>query len=140
MQNLTKSYTMMDATIEITMIFLWAFVLWMMLGWLLKPSYKKPQKVATTKTPEETWPDDFKLIEGIGPAIEKLLQKQGISRYEDIVQADVEWLEEILANAGSRYSIHSPSTWPDQAKLAYEKKWRELEEYQEILNAGKKKK
>jgi hypothetical protein len=33
--------------------------------------------------------------------------------------------------------MHNPVTWPDQAKLAMQKKWTELEEYQDILNKAK---
>ena len=44
----------------------------------------------------------------------------------------------VLENAGSRYRIHDPSTWPEQAGLAHEGKWQELDEYQKFLNAGKR--
>ncbi len=90
--------------------------------------------MATTKPKK----DDLQIIEGIGPKIETLLNKHGVSTYQDVIDANVSGLEEILAAGGRRYQVHTPTTWPDQAKLAQEGKWTELEEYQEILNAGRK--
>ncbi|MCD5375176.1 50S ribosomal protein L27, partial [Candidatus Gracilibacteria bacterium] len=81
--------------------------------------------------------NDLQLIEGIGPAIEKLLNKHDINSYVDIIAAGVSGLEEILEAGGSRFKIHVPTTWPDQARLANNQKWSELEEYQDILKAGK---
>jgi hypothetical protein len=37
-------------------------------------------------------------------------------------------LKGILEEAGSRYKMHDPTTWPQQAKLAEEGKWDELKE------------
>jgi hypothetical protein len=32
----------------------------------------------------------------------------------------------LLIYGGVSYKIHDPSTWPEQAGLAFEKKWNEL--------------
>ncbi len=136
------NYTIADASMEIFIIFLGAFVLGIMLGWLLKPSTKGAvvaawyaNTSAAKKTKKQK--DDFKIIEWIGPKIEELLHKNGVKTYQDLVKTDVLGIEEILENAGSKFKMHNPSTWPDQARLASEGKWSELEEYQEILNGGK---
>lgn len=84
--------------------------------------------------------DDLQLIEWIGPALEKILQQNGVHTYKDIIDLDISWLESLLESLGGRYSSYNPTTWPDQANLAYRKKWSELEEYQEILKASNKKK
>ena len=47
-----------------------------------KKSYTK-KKIVIAK-------DDLQLIEGVGPAIEKLFHKHGIMSFKDIVKADVE--------------------------------------------------
>jgi nucleotidyltransferase/DNA polymerase involved in DNA repair len=138
-QNVSQSYTLADASSEIALMLLWAFILGMMLWWLLKPSDSNSyEEEIIEKSPMKDWKeDDLQLIEGVGPAIEKLLKKHGIQNFEDMVNADVSGLEEILEEGWSRFKKHVPTTWPDQARLADKGKWSELEEYQDILNAGK---
>jgi len=94
-QNITTSYSGSDATIEITIMLLGAFI---------------------------------------------LLYKYGVRSYSDMVEEGATGLEEILESWGAKYKIHNPSTWPDQAQLAHDGKWSELEEYQEILKGWVKKK
>ncbi len=81
--------------------------------------------------------DDLKKIEGIGPKIEQLLKDAGIQSYAQLAGASVDKLKDILGKAGSRYQVHDPSTWPKQAQLAAEGKWKELEEYQSVLSGGR---
>jgi len=149
-QNITQTYTFADASMEIAIMLLWAFVLGFLLAWLIKPSKqytkiitaskaKKPIKQQAVPKGVKAQKDDLQLIEGIGPKIEKHLQKHGIQNFTSLIQVDVEGLEDILAEWWSRLAMHSPTTWPDQARLANDGKWKELEEYQEILNAGRKK-
>ena len=148
-QNI-QNYNLMDASMDIFTIFIGAFVLGMVLGWLLKPSCKQKdisnnlieidtawniEEQKTSKNIEE----DFTIIEWIGPKIDTLLKKSWFITLADISKADVLELEEILIEWGSRFASHNPATWPDQARLAHEGKWSELEEYQEILNGWKKK-
>jgi len=125
-----------SASIEIIIILLWAFVLWAMFHWSL--------------TPKSTWasiieegddePDDLQLIEWIWPMLEKYLNKSDIYSYRDLLTYDASGLRELLEKWWARYASHNPATWPDQARLAHDKKWSELEEYQEILGSIKKKK
>ncbi len=82
--------------------------------------------------------DDLKKIEGIGPKISQLLMAAGIHTFEDLSKAEVEKLNEILAEAGSRYRMHDPTTWPEQAALAAAGKWDELQVLQDELKGGKK--
>jgi len=81
--------------------------------------------------------DDLKAIEGIGPKIEKLLHAAGIKTWEQLAATPVSKLQEILNNAGKRYALADPSTWPKQAKLAAEGRFAELEEYQDYLKGGR---
>jgi large subunit ribosomal protein L27 len=91
-------------------------------------------KKATTKKPKL---DDLKIVEGIGPKIETLLKEGGINTWEELANAEVDRLKEILDAAGPRYQIHDPSTWPAQSKFAAEGKWEELKEYQDMLLGGR---
>ncbi|MBP7821903.1 MAG: hypothetical protein KA010_03190 [Saprospiraceae bacterium] len=82
-------------------------------------------------------PDDLKIVEGIGPKIEQLLNDAGIFTFRQLANTTKEKLRDILDNAGERYRIHDPSTWPKQSELCADAKWEELKEYQDYLIGGK---
>lgn len=81
--------------------------------------------------------DDLKRIEGIGPKIEKMLNDDLIYTWAELAEAPVERLKATLRKGGDRYKMHDPKSWPDQAKLAAEGRWEELEELQDILDGGR---
>lgn len=87
---------------------------------------------------DTTAADDLKKIEGIGPKISELLQNGGIRTFTQLGDASVDRLKEILTEAGSRYKMHDPTTWPEQSKLAASGKWEELKVLQDELQGGKK--
>ena len=93
---------------------------------------KAPAKKADGK------PDDLKKIEGIGPKISELLTKAGVPTFEALANSEVDKIKGILAEAGKRYQMHDPTTWPEQASLAAEGKWEELKTLQDELDGGKK--
>jgi large subunit ribosomal protein L15 len=81
--------------------------------------------------------DDLKLIEGIGPKIADLFISAGIDSFEKLAIATLEDMKSILETGGSRYTMHDPTSWPQQAGLARDGKMEELKELQDRLNAGK---
>jgi len=81
--------------------------------------------------------DDLKVIEGIGPKIEVLLNNSNISTFKKLSKTGIGELKRILKAAGSKYQIHDPSSWPEQAALAATWNWTELEELQEELKGGR---
>lgn len=81
--------------------------------------------------------DDLKRIEGIGPKIEKMLNDELIYTWAELAAAPVDRLKSILRKGGDRYKMHDPKSWPDQAKLAAQGRWKELEELQDILQGGR---
>ncbi|MCC6817177.1 MAG: 30S ribosomal protein S1 [Saprospiraceae bacterium] len=81
--------------------------------------------------------DDLKIIEGIGPKIAELLAAEGIIKFNDLAGAEIDRIKIILENAGSRYKMHDPTTWPQQAALAAEGKMEELKVLQDSLKGGK---
>lgn len=95
------------------------------------------EKPKAVKKKDETAGDDLKKIEGIGPKIAELFNNAGIITFADLADTSVERLNEILEEAGPRYNIHNPKTWPEQAQLASEGKWDELAELQEKLDGGR---
>lgn len=82
-------------------------------------------------------PDDLKVIEGIGPKIEEILNKEGIHTYEQLMETPLLRIASFLKKAGPRYQLHDPSTWPQQAGLAKQQKWEELERLKLKLISGR---
>jgi len=95
-----------------------------------------PKKKASKKSADGK--DDLKKIEGIGPATEKLFNAAGIMTFSDLAGTEVDKLKEILAEAGSRYKLLVPDTWPEQSALAADDKWDELKALQDVLDKGKR--
>jgi large subunit ribosomal protein L27 len=100
-----------------------------------KPAAKKSAKVKVGGKNYKY--DDLKLVEGIGPKIAEIFNEAGITTWEALGNAAVDKLKEILEGAGSRYKMHDPTSWPQQAKLAAEGKFEELEELQDNLKGGR---
>lgn len=82
--------------------------------------------------------DDLTKIEGIGPKIASLLAAEKIITFADLAKAKVTTLKAILEAAGSRYKMHDPATWSEQAKLAAAGEWKKLEALQADLKGGKR--
>ena len=61
---------------------------------------------------------DLKVINGIGPKLEQILNDAGINNYTDLTKASKKDLQNILDQAGPRYRMHNPEDWKAQAKLA----------------------
>lgn len=163
--NISWTSPLIDASFEIGIMLTWAFILWFLFAWILKPQkifvvldalpleeYKKnnnsslitqksPPRVKNTSTEisHDTKPenDNIWLIYGITPKVQKLLSSVGIESFQAIIDADVEGLEKILQEGWVSYKRYNPATWPDQARLALDSHWRELEEYQAILQKKK---
>lgn len=76
-------------------------------------------KGATTK-------NDLKVIDGVGPKLESILNEAGITSYIALAKTSEKKLTKILEEAGPRYRMHNPSDWKAQAKLAAAGKLEEL--------------
>ncbi|CAL2088689.1 hypothetical protein LNI90_03870 [Tenacibaculum dicentrarchi] len=81
--------------------------------------------------------NDLKIVAGINPKIEGLFHAFGIKTWEDLAGTSVEKCQEILKSVGNKYKIQKPKTWPKQAKLANQGKWKELQECQGNLISEK---
>ncbi|WP_394748293.1 hypothetical protein [Spongiimicrobium salis] len=91
-------------------------------------------KAAFGKTIKE---NDLKIVEGIGPKIESLFYNFDIKTWKDLSEVSVAKCQEVLDSGGSRYRIHDPSSWPMQAKMCYQGKWKDLVKWQDKHNSGK---
>ncbi|HHB78357.1 MAG TPA: 50S ribosomal protein L27, partial [Saprospiraceae bacterium] len=109
-----------------------------------EPLFKMPEDetmafdapAPTMETPKGIKFDDLKVIEGIGPKIAEHLINGGIDTWQKLADAPVERLQEILTEAGPRYQMHNPTTWPQQAQLCVDGKWDELNALQDRLDGG----
>ncbi len=81
--------------------------------------------------------DDLKIVEGIGPKIEKMFHAGGIKTWKELSETAVAKCQEILDGGGERYKVHDPASWPMQSKMCYENKWGELVKWQEEHDHGK---
>jgi len=128
--NVTQAYDLTDASLEILIMLLGAFILGWLFHWMFfkatcKPCARRDQK------------DDLTTIEGVGPKIAKLLNGAGIYSFQALSESNVDFLKGVLNAAGPRFKMHEPTTWAKQADLAANEKWQELEEYQDFLQGGK---
>ncbi len=106
-----------------------------------EPTQEEPVEVeekaaAPSKPAKKVKPDDLKIIEGVGPKLESILKEGGITDLKVLSETPVDRLREILEEAGNRYKMFNPTTWPKQAELAAAEKWEELKAYQDGLDGG----
>ncbi|UFH55622.1 50S ribosomal protein L17 [Spirosoma sp. KNUC1025] len=97
-------------------------------------------EVEAAPVSEEVTPaagDDLTKIEGIGPKIAELLNNAGITTFAQLADAQDETVQQALVDAGPRFNVHDATTWNEQAALARDGKWDELNELQERLKGGK---
>lgn len=81
--------------------------------------------------------DDLKMVEGIGPKIAEHLGKHGLKTWGDVASAKPEQLKQVLSEAGDRFQLHDPSSWPKQCRLMVEDRWEELRKYQRKLSSAR---
>ena len=81
--------------------------------------------------------NDLKLIEGIGPKIENLFHNHDINTWLKLADLNVAQCREILMSGGERYRLHDPASWPMQARMAAEGKWKDLARWQDDHKHGK---
>ncbi|GGE26263.1 50S ribosomal protein L17 [Sphingobacterium cellulitidis] len=101
----------------------------------------KKKATTTTESKEakaEKAGDDLTIVEGVGPKIAEVLAAAGIATYADLAKTDAEKVKEILTEAGSNFNTADPTTWAEQAQLAADGKFEELEKLKAELDGGKK--
>ena len=97
-----------------------------------------PAAEATEAKAETAQGDDLTIVEGIGPKIAEVLAAAGIATYAELAKTDAEKVKEILTEAGSNFNTADPTTWAEQAQLAADGKFEELEKLKAELDGGKK--
>jgi predicted flap endonuclease-1-like 5' DNA nuclease len=100
-------------------------------------SEPKP-KTKGKKSTKETVQDDLVKIEGIGPKIAGLLHERGIFTFADLAKAELGVLQNVLAQAGSRFRLADPGTWAEQAQLLADGDTAGFERLTKELKGGKR--
>lgn len=104
-------------------------------------TYEEPKETAlpVDNSQEEVAaaPDNLKKIEGIGPKVEGILNGGGIYTFAQLANAPISRIKELLEAAGPRYKMQVPDSWPEQAGLARDGKWDDLDDLQDRLDGGK---
>lgn len=81
-------------------------------------------------------PDNFEVIEGVGPAIAQALRSNGVSGFGALAGMSVPALQALLDAGGARFRTANPGTWPEQAALAAANRWADLRKLQDELIGG----
>lgn len=130
-----------SAITEVVLMLIGAYLLGYLTKWLLcryEHTAKKPVPPATSRKTLSKKVDDLTVVEGIGPAINKLLHSAGIKTFADLAGSSKSSLKKVLDEAGARFRVHDPSSWPKQARLARDGKTKELDTLKKELTAGRK--
>ena len=118
---------------EILIMLIWAFILgYFFSRYLCNCGEKKMHSMA-----EYTWAkDDIKIIEGIGPSIERILNAAWIWSFTQIAGMDVRELKKILDDAN--FWPNTAETWWEQAWLLRDGKMEEFEKLTDELKGGRR--
>ena len=95
-------------------------------------------KAAPKRRAAVATPDDLVRLEGIGPKIAERLQAAGITSFAELAKTSVARLEAILAEAGPRFRLAAPQTWPEQAALLAAGDEAEFQALTARLTAGRR--
>lgn len=77
--------------------------------------------------------DDLRVIEGIGPKIAELCAGIGVMTWHQLAETDIGTLQAMLDAAGSRFKMHRPASWPEQAALLASGQWEDFVALTETL-------
>jgi predicted flap endonuclease-1-like 5' DNA nuclease len=100
------------------------------------PAELEAIKLASAKPAKPARPDDLKLIEGIGPKMEKALHAGGILTFAQLAQATEEQLRAVIQAAGMSFAP-SLVTWAKQSQYLVDNDMDGFKAYQERLTAGR---
>jgi len=70
--------------------------------------------------------NNLQIIEGIGPKLQEVLNKGGITTWLQLSLSKSDAIRKILVEADSKYKMHNPDSWPEQAAQAAAGKWDDL--------------
>jgi len=153
--ELTQDYNHSDASFEIIIMLLGAFLFGFLLCWLIKKFFSKNTK---SSKPKNTSPlnqvasakkntnhsynipriDDLTKISGIDSNLQDSLRSEGIRTYIDLRDISHAKLKDIIGNKTKKTSgLREVETWPHQASLAAKGEWTRLYDYQSFVQRAR---
>ena len=81
-----------------------------------KTTTKKVTKVTAKPVAKKATKIDLKVINGIGPKMEKVLNTAGFNTYADLATATEAGLKTVLLAENPRYAMYEPKEWIAEAK------------------------
>jgi predicted flap endonuclease-1-like 5' DNA nuclease len=81
-------------------------------------------------------PDDLKVLEGVGPVLEGILNNGGVYTYAQLADMSSDEVKAILEAAGD--IVHDPASWPEQATLLRDGKMDEFKALCDELKGGRR--
>ncbi len=100
----------------------------------------QPEEAATSgplpgveEAQSDVQPDDLTKIEGLAPRW-RTLNESGIFTFTQLAQTEAKRLRAILQDAGPRFRMIGPESWPEQAGLAANGDWDALTKLQDELD------
>lgn len=79
--------------------------------------------------------NDLKMVEGIGPKIESLLNDNGVNTWAELSSTSREKLRNLVDDNG--YAYMAPESWPKQAAMLAAGKWAQLKKWQDEHDGGR---
>jgi predicted flap endonuclease-1-like 5' DNA nuclease len=79
--------------------------------------------------------NDLTLVEGVGPKIAELCVQRGITTWWSLANCDLDLLRKMLAEAGPKFQVQDPTTWPHQARLLANGQWQKFKTLADALRA-----
>ncbi len=128
---------------QIILCLLIAFLFGVLIGWLLKAisckkKFQKPESINTvknvidtpksavrTKSANATNVDNLKEILGVGPVLEKILNKNGIKSFRQVAKLNSSDIAELSTKLGSFKNRIVRDNWVVKAKELHFKKYGE---------------
>ncbi len=104
-----------------------------------KPAAKATENTIPKKYLNKAGEENLTKVEGIGPKICEIFANAGIVTFQNLADAKVETLQGLLKEAGSRYSMANPGTWPEQAALLASGQYEAFEKLCDELDGGVRK-
>jgi hypothetical protein len=137
LQNMEQPPILFTWWEALLVLFLLILLVWILLivQSRMKPEYEFHSEHKHEEEPHHT-SDDLTQIEGIGPKIASLLNKAGITTFQQLAQADTDQLKKLLKEA--KLPFTDPTTWSEQARLAAAGDYEGLKTMIEKLRGGRK--
>jgi predicted flap endonuclease-1-like 5' DNA nuclease len=92
---------------------------------LERAAKRPPPKIREAPTPPRSAKDDLKQIKGIGPAIERLLNRLGYRTFRDIAGWGEEEIQRVTGHLGAFAGRVRRDRWVQQAKRLHQRKYGE---------------